>query len=147
MKHLPHVQEGQLEAAYSGDGAPDGAGLGPAPPDPCTVLYHHLNHPRAAAVLPPLLQAAHGIGAPAVRLLKLLVHNLFTPELYGDDVAPIARGAFAAVQSRSLVLAPGGFLGAGAPSGSGGGSGRSSAQGSGQRGADDAAPLLVAEKV
>lgn len=144
------LQDGQLEPEYAAGSLADAAHTGPAAPDVGSVLYHHLNHPRAAAVLPALLDAAHSIGAPAVRLLKLLVHKLFTPELYGNDVAPIARGAFAAVQQRSLLLPPGGPAGAGGGSGGLGSersSGRRSSRGAGRHSAAGAAPVVVAEKV
>ena len=104
------AQDGQVEHEYAAGTNAEPAGVGRHAPavDTCTVLYHHLNHPRNAAVLPPLLQAAHGAGPPALRLLKLLAHALFAPELYGDVEATIARGAFAVVHQRRLSLAPGG---------------------------------------
>ena len=105
------MQDGQLEAEY----APTAFAASAAAPrrsavtdvDVVTALFHHLNHRRAAPLLPAVLQAAHAIGAPAVRLLKLLVHALFTPALFTDAPVTIARGAFAVVQQRGLHLAPG----------------------------------------
>ena len=97
------VQDGQLDCEFCPSALADSGNDSTNAFDPCTVLYHHVNHPANTAVLPPLLQAAHGIGAPAVRLLKLLAHQLYSPQLAQGEAAMIARGAFAYVQQRSLA--------------------------------------------
>lgn len=74
--------------------------------DLCTVMYHHLNHSRNQPVLAGLLQAAHAIGAPAVRLLKLLVHDLYSEELVTGKPETFARGTFALVQKRRASVVP-----------------------------------------
>ena len=101
------VQDGQLERQYTPGASLKDARAAQLDVDAVTALYHHLNHRRNAAMLPPLLQAAHAIGPPAARLLKLLAHALYTPELYSEQPATIARGAFAIVQQRYLQLPPG----------------------------------------
>ena len=53
--------------------------------DVCMVLYHHLNHPHNHKVLLGLYRAVQAIGYSAVRLLKLLVHDLFPCVMYGAD--------------------------------------------------------------
>jgi hypothetical protein len=99
------MQDGQVEPEYCASALADTLGERASVADPCTVLYHHLNHRRNRAIVAPLLQAAHSVGPPAARLLKLLCHALYTPELVRDDAAMIARGAFAYVQQRTLALA------------------------------------------
>jgi hypothetical protein len=106
MQH--RLQDGQLDPEYSPSSfLSTSIGQRISEVDAVTVLYHHLNHTRNAAALPALLQAAHTIGPAATRLLKLLVHSFYTPELYTDEATTVARGAFAYVQKRSLVVGPG----------------------------------------
>jgi hypothetical protein len=66
--------------------------------DVCLALYHHLNHARNQHILPDLYRAMQHLGSSAVRLLKLLVHDLFPQELYSADTHHLARGTFANVQ-------------------------------------------------
>ena len=66
--------------------------------DVCMVLYHHLNHPHNHKVLLGLYRAVQAIGYSAVRLLKLLVHDLFPCVMYGADTHHLARGTFASIQ-------------------------------------------------
>ena len=61
------------------------------------MLGHHLNHPSNAAITAPLLESAAKIGAPAVRLLRVLCARLFNNDKYLQQ-RRIARGAYAEVR-------------------------------------------------
>ena len=61
------------------------------------MLGHHLNHPSNAAITAPLLECAAKIGAPAVRLLRVLCARLFNDDKYLQQ-RRIARGAYAEVR-------------------------------------------------
>ena len=77
--------------------------------DVCMVLYHHLNHPQNKQVLPSLYSAVQAIGETAVRLLRLLVHDLFPGDMYGIDTHHLARGTFASIQKLPFLVAHGEF--------------------------------------
>ena len=99
------TSDGQLDPVHSpSDHVTLGAAQRSYDADLCTVMYHHLNHSRNRSVLPGLLQAAHAIGAPAVRLLKLLVHDLYCEDLVGGKPETFARGTFALVQKRRACV-------------------------------------------
>ena len=61
------------------------------------MLGCHLNHPSNAAITAPLLECAAKIGAPAVRLLRVLCARLFNDDKYLQQ-RRIARGAYAEVR-------------------------------------------------
>ena len=61
------------------------------------MLGCHLNHPSNAAITAPLLECAAKIGAPAVRLLRVLCARLFNDGKYLQQ-RRIARGAYAEVR-------------------------------------------------
>jgi hypothetical protein len=103
------MQDGQLDPQHTQSAyATVMGGQRVSDTDPCTILFHHLNHPQNAEVLPQVLQAAHAIGPPAVRLLKLLVTSLYVGDsLFSERATALARGAFAVVQERQLHVLPG----------------------------------------
>lgn len=99
--------DGQLDPVHSpSDHVTLGAAQRSHDANLCTVMYHHLNHSRNRGVLPGLLQAAHAIGTPAVRLLKLLVHDLYSDDLVTGRPETFARGTFALVQKRRASIVP-----------------------------------------
>jgi hypothetical protein len=103
------VQDGQLDPQHTQSVyATVMAGQRSLDTDPCKILFHHLNHPKNAAVLPQVLQAAHAIGPAAVRLLKLLATALYVGDsLFSEGATTLGRGAFAIVQERQLNVLPG----------------------------------------
>ena len=85
------TEHGQLDAAY--------CCLQPLEQRRQNVLHMlgcHLNHPSNAAIAAPLLESAAKIGAPAVRLLRVLCARLFSDDKYLQQ-RRIARGAYAEV--------------------------------------------------
>ena len=89
------TEHGQLDAAY--------CCLQPLEARRQHVLHMlgaHLNHPSNAAVTAPLLERAAKIGAPALRLLRILCARLFAGDKYPQQ-RRIARGAYAEVWTPS----------------------------------------------
>lgn len=62
------------------------------------VLHYHLNHPETRALLPQLMVALHGVGSPALRLLRTLCAAFFRPDWYSrrSRISGVA-GAYATV--------------------------------------------------